>query len=47
MEGEWLCYRSSHFNGGRMFMLLRWPVERRENGFVTEAACLMEGDWSC
>ena len=26
-------------------MLWRWPG--RENGFVTEAACLMEGDWSC
>ena len=22
-------------------------VARRENGFVTEAAYLMEGDWSC
>ena len=33
-------------NGGRMVMLWRWPVEMRENGHVTEAACLMEGEWS-
>ena len=26
MEGEWSCYRSGHFNGGRMVMLRRWPV---------------------
>ena len=38
MEGEWSCYRSNHFNGGRMVMLQkwslerRWPVSRRENG---------------
>ena len=30
-----------------MVMLWRWLVSRRENGFITEAACLMEGDWSC
>ena len=24
MEGEWSCYRSGHFNGGRMVMLQRW-----------------------
>ena len=21
MEGEWLCYRGGHFNGGRVVML--------------------------
>ena len=26
MEGEWPCYRSGHFNGGRMVMLWRWLV---------------------
>ena len=26
MEGEWSCYRSSHFNGGRMLMLRWWSV---------------------
>ena len=26
MEGELPCYRSGHFNGGRMVMLRRWPV---------------------
>ena len=31
MEGEWSCYRSGHFNGGRMVMLWRWPVERGKN----------------
>ena len=25
MEGKWSCYRSGHFNGGRMVMLWRWP----------------------
>ena len=26
-EGEWSCYRSGQFNGGRsMVMLQRWPV---------------------
>ena len=25
-EGEWLCYRGGHFNGGRMVMLQRWTV---------------------
>ena len=28
------------FNGGRI-------VKRRENGYVTEVACLMEREWSC
>ena len=35
MEGEWSCYRGGKFNGGK------------ENGFVTEVACLMAGDSSC
>ena len=26
IEGEWSCYRSGHFHGGRMVMLWRWPV---------------------
>ena len=30
-----------------MITLWKWPVERREKGFVTEAACLMQRDWSC
>ena len=30
-----------------MVMLKRWPVSWRENGHVTEVACLMEGEWSC
>ena len=26
MEGEWSCYRSGHFNGGRMDMLEKWSL---------------------
>ena len=26
MEREWSCYRSGHFNGGRMVMLQRWKL---------------------
>ena len=26
MEAEWSCYRGGHFNGGRIFILWRWPV---------------------
>ena len=26
MEGEWLCYRGGHFNGGRMVMLQKWSL---------------------
>ena len=26
MEGEWSCYRSGHFNEGRMVMLQKSPV---------------------
>ena len=26
MEGEYPHYRSGHFNGGKMVMLLRWSV---------------------
>ena len=44
MEGEWSCYRSNHFNGERMDHVMEMASLRRENGFVTEAACLMEGD---
>ena len=44
MEGEWLCYRGDHFNAGKMVRLQSWPVYWKENGCVTEAACLMEGD---
>ena len=32
MEEEWSCYGGGHFNGGRMVMLQRWPVQWRENG---------------
>ena len=50
MEGEWSCYRSGHFSGGRMVMLWRWTVQRRENhpyldsrfnGEVTEVVSLI------
>ena len=34
-------------NGGRIVMLHWWKVQWIENGFVTEEACLMEGDSSC
>ena len=27
--------------------LWRWPVKGRANGYVTEMASLMEGEWSC
>ena len=47
MEGEWSCYRSGHFNAGRMVMLQRWLVECRQKGHVTEVVTLMEGEWSC
>ena len=26
LEGEWSCYRVSHFNGGRMDMLQKWSL---------------------
>ena len=29
-----------------MVMLRRWPVQRRENGQVTEVVSLMEREWS-
>ena len=35
MEGELLCYRGDHFNGGKMVMLQRWPVYWK-HGHVTE-----------
>ena len=38
MEREWSCYRSGHFNGGRIDV----------NGFmevVMEEASLKEGEW--
>ena len=41
VEGEWLCY-SCQFNG-----VIEVDSLREENCFVTEAACLMELDWSC
>ena len=25
-EGEWLCYRDGHFNGGRMVILQKWSL---------------------
>ena len=43
MDGEWSCYRSGHFNEGRMVMLQKSPVSWRENGYVMEVASLMEG----
>ena len=36
VEGQLLCYRGDHFNGGKMVMLQRWPVYLKENGHVTE-----------
>ena len=30
MEGEWSCYRSGHFNEGRMVMLQKSPVMEGE-----------------
>ena len=27
MEGEWSCYGGGEFKGGRMVMLLRWPIK--------------------
>ena len=36
MEGEWLCYRGDHFNGGKMVRLQRWKLYLKENGHVTE-----------
>ena len=58
MEGEWSCYRSGHFNEGRMDMLQRWCLMEgewscyrggimKENGHVMEVASLKEGEWSC
>ena len=55
MEGEWLHYRSGHYNGLKMviqslgrnnghFMVV---VSLMENGYVTEVASLIEGEWSC
>ena len=41
MEGEWSCYRSGHFNGGRMDKLMV-VME-----VIMEVASLKEGGWSC
>ena len=30
MEREWSCYRSGHFNEGRMVMLQRWSLMEGE-----------------
>ena len=46
MKGEWSFYINRKFNGGRMVMLWRWPVEWREHGHVTEVVTLMKGEWS-
>ena len=46
MEGEWSCYRSGHFNGGRMVMLQKWSLYWRENGHVADVVSFMEGEWS-
>ena len=35
MQGEWLCYRGDHFNGGK-WSGYRWPVYWKENGHATE-----------
>ena len=42
MEGEWSCYRSGHFIGGRMVMLPMWSVLWRENCHFTEVLTLMD-----
>ena len=47
MEGEWLCYRGGHFNGGSMTILQRSSVKWNENGHVMEVASLNDGKWSC
>ena len=54
MEGEWFCYRGGLFNGqswygGGQFRedvhVMVVASLNRENSYVTEAACLMEGEW--
>ena len=42
MDGEWSCYRSGHFIGGRMVMLQMWSILWRENGHFTEVLTLMD-----
>ena len=44
MEEACSCYRGGQFNGGRMVILQRWTVQLRDNGYVTDAACLIEGE---
>ena len=46
MEVERSCYRSDHFNGGKMVMLQLVSVGR-ENVHVIEVASLIEGAWLC
>ena len=57
MEGEWSCHGDCQFNGGRMFMLPRWTVQKKENCYgsgqfkrrrmvVTEVVSLIEGERS-
>ena len=41
MEGEWSCYRSGHFIGGKMVMLQMWSILWRENGHFTEVLTLI------
>ena len=45
MEGEWSCYRSGQFNGGKMVMLQRWSLQWKQNGHmhVIEVASLNGG----
>ena len=40
MEGEWSCYRSGQFNGGRMVTLQKWSLYWRKKGHVTEVVSL-------
>ena len=45
IEGEYSCYGGGKFKGGRMVMLRRWQVNKRENDHVREVVSLMEGEW--
>ena len=47
MEGELSCYREGHFNGRRMVMLQKCPVNIRLLRNVYWVVTLMEREWSC
>ena len=45
MEGEWSCYSSGQFNGGRM-VVTKVVTLMEGNSYVTEVVSSMQGELS-